>query len=59
MAFAEAEAARQGLAEVRLYTHGVMAGAQALYRALGYRETARRVEDGYARIHFARRLPGP
>jgi hypothetical protein len=28
-----------------------------LYPALGYRETARRIEDGYARIYFARGLP--
>ncbi len=56
MGFAEGEAARRGLGEVRLYTHEVMSGARALYPALGYRETARRVEDGYARIYFARRL---
>ena len=57
MAFAEAEAARRGLAEVWLYTHEVMSGARALYPALGYRETGRRFEDGYARIYFARRVP--
>ena len=57
MAFAEAEARRLRLAEVRLYTHEVMAGALALYPALGYQETARRVEDGYARVYFRKRLP--
>ena len=34
-----------------------MSGARALYPALGYRETARRFEDGYARIYFARPVP--
>ena len=50
--FAAAEARRRGLLEIRLYTHEVMAGALALYRALGYQETARRVEDGYARVYL-------
>jgi ribosomal protein S18 acetylase RimI-like enzyme len=57
MAFAEAEARRQGLDEIRLYTHEVMTGALALYPALGYRESERRVEDGYARVYFCLRLP--
>ena len=52
MRFAAAEARRRGLLEIRLYTHEVMAGALALYRALGYQETARRVEDGYARVYL-------
>jgi hypothetical protein len=29
-----------------------MSGALGLYRALGYRETARRVEDGYVRVYL-------
>ncbi len=57
MAFAAAEARRLGLAEVRLYTHQVMSGALALYPALGYHETTRRVEDGYARVYFCKRVP--
>ncbi len=52
MAFAAAEARRLRLAEVQLYTHEVMTGALALYPALGYHETARRLEDGYARVYF-------
>ena len=57
MALAEQEARRRGLAEVRLYTHEVMHGALALYRALGYEETERRLEDGYARVYL-RSHPG-
>ena len=34
-----------------------MSGALALYPALGYHETARRVEDGYARVYFCKRVP--
>ena len=49
MAFAEQAARGRGLAEVPLYTHEVMHGALALYRALDYQETGRRLEDGYAR----------
>jgi ribosomal protein S18 acetylase RimI-like enzyme len=56
MAFAAGEARRLGLAEVRLYTHEVMTGALALYPALGYHEIARRVEDGYARVYFGKRV---
>ena len=58
MGFAEQEARRRGLAEVRLYTHEVMHGALALYRALDYEETGRRLEDGYARVYLRAFLPG-
>jgi predicted ATPase/GNAT superfamily N-acetyltransferase len=58
MGFAAQEAGRLGLGEVRLYTHEVMQGALALYRALGYEETGRRVEDGYARVYLRCVLPG-
>lgn len=54
MAFAEAKARRLGLAEIQLYTHQAMTGALALYRALGYEEAARRLEDGYARVYLRR-----
>ena len=50
--FAAEEARRRGLGELGLYTHVVMTGALGLYRALGYEETARRVEDGYARVYL-------
>ena len=56
MAFAADEARRRGLGEIRLYTHEVMTGALGLYRALGYEETGRRVEDGYARVYLRKVL---
>jgi len=56
MAFAAEEARRRGLGELRLYTHQLMRGALGLYRALGYEETAKRVEDGYARVHLRKVL---
>jgi ribosomal protein S18 acetylase RimI-like enzyme len=58
MGFAAQEAGRLGLGEVRLYTHEIMQGALALYRALDYEETGRRVEDGYARVYLRCVLPG-
>ena len=57
-AFAAAEAGRRGRREIRLYTHEVMVGALARYRALGYQETGRRLEDGYARVYLRGVLNG-
>lgn len=56
MAFAEAEACRRGYPEVRLYTHQTMAENIAMYPRLGYQETGRGIEDGYARVFFSKRL---
>ncbi len=56
MAFAEAEALRRGLPEVRLYTHQRMTENLGFYRHLGYRVTGRRDEDGYRRIYLRKRL---
>jgi len=56
MAFAEAEARRRGFAEIRLYTHALMTENQALYRHLGYVETARVTEKGFDRIYMRRNL---
>jgi GNAT superfamily N-acetyltransferase len=58
LAFADAEARRRGFAEVRLLTHQKMLANIALYTRLGYVETARRVEDGFARVFMAKRLAG-
>lgn len=52
MRFAETEARRFGLPEIRLYTHEAMTGSIAFYRALGFTESERRTEDGYARIYL-------
>ena len=59
MAYAEREAIALGLDELRLYTNAAMSENLALYPRLGYRETERRSEAGYARVYFSKRLvPG-
>ena len=54
MAFAEVEARRLGLPEIRLYTNALMTENLALYPRLGYRQTDRRMEQGYDRVYFAK-----
>lgn len=54
--FAEAEARRRGLPEVRLYTHALMARNIALYARRGYAETGRRQEQGFDRVFMAKRV---
>ena len=56
IAFAEAEAARLGLAELRLYTHQTMVENIALYRRLGFVETGRARQAGYDRVFMTKRL---
>jgi ribosomal protein S18 acetylase RimI-like enzyme len=56
LAFAEAEAARRGYREIRLYTHQTMTENQRLYTAIGYKETGRGTEDGYERVFMRKRL---
>ncbi|WP_328733200.1 GNAT family N-acetyltransferase [Falsiroseomonas selenitidurans] len=58
MGFAEAEARRRFLPELRLLTNALMARNIALYARLGFTETARRVEKGRARVYMARALSG-
>lgn len=55
---AEAEAARRGLPEVRLYTHELMARNIAVYAHRGYAETGRAVQDGFPRVFMAKRISG-
>jgi ribosomal protein S18 acetylase RimI-like enzyme len=50
--FAEAQARRAGCDAVVLYTNERMTENLRLYPALGYAETGRRVEDGFARVYF-------
>jgi GNAT superfamily N-acetyltransferase len=57
MGFAEQEAAHHGFTRMTLFTHEVMTESQAIYIHLGYRETARRAEDGYRRIYMQKILP--
>ncbi len=58
IAFAEAEAARRGYREIRLYTHQTMTENQRLYAAIGFEETGRGTESGYERVFMRKRLAG-
>jgi ribosomal protein S18 acetylase RimI-like enzyme len=57
MRFAETEARRRCLPEIRLYTHERMFETLRFYAALGFAETERRAEDGYARVYLRKALP--
>ena len=57
MRFAEATARGKGLDTIELYTHERMVEALSFYQALGYVETGRRVEDGYARVYLRKAVP--
>jgi ribosomal protein S18 acetylase RimI-like enzyme len=57
MDFAERQARKLRLARLTLYTHVVMTENQAIYAHLGYRETARRTENGYHRVFMQKDLP--
>ncbi len=57
MEFAERQARARGLRRLVLYTNEVMVENLAFYAKLGYRETARRTEDGYRRVFMEKRLP--
>jgi GNAT superfamily N-acetyltransferase len=52
IAFAERRAAEIGLPAVELYTNELMTENLRLYPALGYVETERRREEGFARVFF-------
>lgn len=56
LAFAEDEARRRGLAEVRLHTHAAMADNLVMYPRLGYTETGRATQDGFHRVQFVKAL---
>ena len=51
---AERQARELGLPELRLYTNQLMIENLEMYPRLGYRETGRNVEHGFARVHFAK-----
>jgi ribosomal protein S18 acetylase RimI-like enzyme len=53
---AEAQAARLGLREVRLYTNELMTQNLTFYPRRGYVEVARGVQDGYRRVFFRKML---
>ena len=56
VAAAEAEAGRLGLPELRLYTHELMTENLAMYRRLGFVETHRAEQAGFARVFLRKRL---
>lgn len=56
LAFAEEEALRLGLGEIRLYTNEKMWENLPFYGGLGFEETGRRTEDGYRRVFMRKRL---
>ncbi len=56
IAHAESAARSLGLGAVHLYTNEAMTENLALYPRLGYRETDRRIEDGFRRVFFRKVL---
>ena len=56
LAYAEEHAAALHLRELRLYTNEAMTENLAFYPRLGYRETGRRIEDGFCRVYYSKRL---
>lgn len=56
IAHVEEEARERGLAAVELYTNEKMTENLRLYPRLGYRETGRRSEDGFARVFFRKEV---
>ncbi|WP_085688212.1 MULTISPECIES: GNAT family N-acetyltransferase [unclassified Pseudomonas] len=56
MAFCEEHARAKGLAAVRLYTHERMIENIEIYKKLGYLETRRATEDGFARVFMRKAL---
>ena len=56
LTFAEQEATRQGYTELRLYTHERMTENLAMYPALGWQETGRAEQNGYARVFFRKQI---
>jgi GNAT superfamily N-acetyltransferase len=56
LAFAEDEARRRGLPEIRLHTHARMADNLIMYPRLGYVETACEAQGGFDRVLFVKTL---
>jgi GNAT superfamily N-acetyltransferase len=57
MRFTEAEAARRGHAELRLYTNALMTENLAMYARAGWTETGRATYQGRHRVNFSKRVP--
>jgi ribosomal protein S18 acetylase RimI-like enzyme len=56
MAFAEEHARAEGLGEVVLYTNERMTENLRFYPALGFTETGRGTQDGFARVFYRKPL---
>lgn len=56
LAFAEAEARRQGFNSIILATHELMVENRELYARIGYHEYDHRVVNGYPRVFFRKSL---
>lgn len=56
ISLAERRASELGYKSIELYTHRQMVENLSLYPKLGYRETKRLVEKGYARVYFEKFL---
>jgi N-acetylglutamate synthase-like GNAT family acetyltransferase len=56
LAYAEDQARRHALGELRLYTNAAMTENLARYARLGYVEDGRRTEHGFTRVFMSKRL---
>ena len=56
LTFAEAEARRRGLPEIRLHTNAAMPDNIAMYPKLGYTEAGRETRGGFHRVLFVKPL---
>jgi GNAT superfamily N-acetyltransferase len=56
LGFAESEARRRGLPEIRLHTNAAMADNILMYPKLGYTEAGRETRGGFHRVLFAKPL---
>jgi GNAT superfamily N-acetyltransferase len=59
LALAEDRARQLQLGEIRLYTNEAMTENLPYYARHGYVETHRAEHDGFQRVFFSKRLPGP
>ncbi len=58
LTLAEEQARRGGFVRVSLYTNEAMVESQALYERIGYVETHRAAEHGFARVFYEKQLTG-
>lgn len=56
--FCESECLKRGFDTVHLYTNERMTENLSIYPRLGYVEVDRRIEDGFSRVYFEKRLSG-